>query len=327
MKPRVSVIIPTYNRRDTIGEALECMLRQTLQPHELIVVDDGSSDQTATLVRSFRNRVLLIEQANAGPGAARNAGLAYATGEFVQFFDSDDLVTSDKLELQAAALMSSGADVAYSPWVQAWFQEEEVRIGRHVFQQSRVPRPPLSAFLRGWILFMPACLIRRTLVERLGGYPTAARTGEDLELLMRIILSGARFVHVPGPLLLVRQHPASQISRAPEFGPMRVRERAHFVDVVDQLLMETRAPTNIMDRMLWQATACQARSEQAAAEGYSVPARGSGFARSVNRLRRLAAGLRARAGGSRLGSLFAPGYLTKCQRAGINSLGYMPVVE
>ena len=84
----ISVVIPNYNRAALIGETIENSLRQTRPPDELIVVDDGSTDNFVRVIRNFGNRVVLIEQANKGPGAARNAGLASATGDFVQFFDS-----------------------------------------------------------------------------------------------------------------------------------------------------------------------------------------------------------------------------------------------
>ena len=188
MSARISIIVPAFNRAGLIGETLECLLRQTLPPHELLVVDDGSTDDTVAVVRSFGDRVQLIQQANAGPGAARNAALVRATGEFVQFFDSDDLVTHDKLELSAKTLAESGADVAYCAWTPAWFETNRVKVSRLGFQQSAVAADELSAFLRRWILFMPACLVRRALLTRVGGYPTATRTGEDLELLLRMIV-------------------------------------------------------------------------------------------------------------------------------------------
>ena len=130
MIPTVSVIIPAYNRAGLIGETIECMIRQSLPPHELFVIDDGSTDDTVQVVQSFGKRVRLISQFNAGPGAARNAALAHATGEFVQFIDSDDLATRDKLALQASALTKTGADVAYGPWLQAWFAGNVINTGR-----------------------------------------------------------------------------------------------------------------------------------------------------------------------------------------------------
>ncbi len=85
----VSVIIPNYNRAAIIGETIENMLSQTLTPHEIIIVDDGSNDNSLEVLKKFGNKIQLITQSNKGPGAARNAGLAVATGTYIQFMDSD----------------------------------------------------------------------------------------------------------------------------------------------------------------------------------------------------------------------------------------------
>lgn len=322
--PRISVIIPAYNRASLIGETIECMLRQTLAPHEVIVVDDGSSDDTVAVVRGFGARVTLIEQANAGPGAARNTGFARATGEWVQFFDSDDLATRDKLASQAQALNKSGADIAYSPWAQAWFADGKVRIGRHVYQQGPVPLAPLSAYLRSWILFIPACLIRRELLARVGCYPTSLRTGEDLELLMRLILAGARFVHAPGPVLLVRQHPEHQVSAAPELAEMRAQERLQLFATVDTLIAEAGLRPGLQDRLFWHSAAWDARCAADRIAGRQLEL--ALMDATISRLRQLAAGARSRFGGTRLGSLFAPAKITAEQLQAIIMLGYQPVL-
>src|SRR5262245_27872009 len=111
----VSVIIPNYNRAALVGETIDNMLAQSLPPAEVIVVDDGSVDDSVAVIDSFVNRVKLIRQPNRGPGAARNAGLEIATGDFIQFMDSDDLASLNKLEDQVALLNRTGASVAFSP--------------------------------------------------------------------------------------------------------------------------------------------------------------------------------------------------------------------
>jgi GT2 family glycosyltransferase len=145
MKPMVadiSVIIPAYNRAGLIGETLRSLLNQTVQAKEIIVVDDGSTDGTAEAAKRefsvFREQfsaksniqhptLKILRQANAGPGAARNRGLAEATGEFIHFFDSDDIAAPNKHEVQLRALLETGADIAYGPWVKGRFAPEEGR--------------------------------------------------------------------------------------------------------------------------------------------------------------------------------------------------------
>ena len=102
--PKVSVIIPTYNRSLSVREAIESVLAQTYRDFELIVVDDGSADNTPSVLGSFGERIRGIRQANAGVSAARNAGIRAAKGEWVAFLDSDDLWVPQKLERQMAGV-------------------------------------------------------------------------------------------------------------------------------------------------------------------------------------------------------------------------------
>ena len=100
----VSVVIPTYNRSALITRALDSVLAQTVKPHEILVVDDGSTDDTASLVRKHYPAVQLIRQKNTGVSAARNAGITAATGEWVALLDSDDAWLPRKLERQVHAV-------------------------------------------------------------------------------------------------------------------------------------------------------------------------------------------------------------------------------
>jgi len=101
---KVSVLIPTYNRRDYVVAAIESVLAQDFSDHEVIVVDDGSTDDTADLLRPYASVIRLIRTANQGPALARNVGMQAARGEYVAFLDSDDLYYPYKLGLQAALL-------------------------------------------------------------------------------------------------------------------------------------------------------------------------------------------------------------------------------
>jgi GT2 family glycosyltransferase len=132
----ISVIIPAYNRAGLIGATLRSLLNQTVPAKEIIVIDDGSTDGTAEAVEHefsvFREQfsakskiqnptLKILRQQNAGPGAARNRGVAVATGDFIHFFDSDDIAAPNKHEVQLRALLETGADIAYGPWVKGRF--------------------------------------------------------------------------------------------------------------------------------------------------------------------------------------------------------------
>lgn len=100
----VSVIIPTYNRAHLVVESIESALRQTAPPREIIVIDDGSTDDTSRALRSFGDRIISVRQENQGVGSARNRGMALARGRYIAFLDSDDIWPEFKLELQVAVM-------------------------------------------------------------------------------------------------------------------------------------------------------------------------------------------------------------------------------
>lgn len=109
--PRVSIIIPCYNAERWLAETLESALAQTWPDKEIILVDDGSTDGSLALAKTFGSRgVNVVAQANAGAAAARNTGLRLATGDYLQFLDADDLMAPDKIERQVRRLQAEGAD-------------------------------------------------------------------------------------------------------------------------------------------------------------------------------------------------------------------------
>src|SRR5688572_24662883 len=114
---KISVVIPVKNRATLLPKTLTNILNQTLTPFEVFVVDDGSTDDIASVISQFDSRVFFLKNSRRGPGAARNEGLLASTGDYIQFFDSDDLMTRNKLETQAKLLNNTGADFVYGPYV------------------------------------------------------------------------------------------------------------------------------------------------------------------------------------------------------------------
>ena len=111
----ISVIIPTYNRAELLKRAAQSVLAQTYKDFELIIVDDGSTDNTKEIVESLNDsRIVYVYQKNAGACVARNNGIEHAKGEYIAFHDSDDVWHSNKLELQMQALIANNADVVFS---------------------------------------------------------------------------------------------------------------------------------------------------------------------------------------------------------------------
>ncbi len=217
----VSVIVPVHNRASLVKQTLQALLMQSRPADEIIVVDDGSTDGSVEAVKSFGDAVRIIRTPNGGPARARNCGLAEAKGDFIQFMDSDDLPTPEFIEARIATLQ--GADLAYGPWTPVWFDGARIT-GDGFVRQTAPARYPLDAFLRGWVLFIPNAMIRRSLLEDVGGYPEELVTGEDMLLLSRILRRTDRLSHTCKSLLLVRQHPEGQISANRAMGLQRVTD-------------------------------------------------------------------------------------------------------
>ena len=329
--PTISVVIPSYNRADLIGETLANVLGQSRPPDEVIVVDDGSTDDSTRVVEGFGDRVTLIRQANAGPGAARNRGLAAARGELIQFMDSDDLWSLNKLEAQERALIASDADFAYSPWLQARLEGGQARHADPAIQQHPLPpsRSPMGWYLRGWVIVFQCCLFRRSVLDTVGPYREDLMPSEDSELLFRILKSGARPVHVPAALVLYRFHGGEQISRGGMARQRRAKDWARYVGVVADQLADT-AGLSDSDRRHWRW--CQFEAARGLREvGIEPDAEialglSSRIGLRGNRLaQRLRAGLSRRTCGSSFGAAYGPGPVDARQVELLRAIGYDPV--
>jgi len=235
---QISTVIPAYNRADLIGETLRSIVSQTRPPMEVIVVDDGSADGTPEVVESFGGPVRLVRQANAGAGAARNAGFALARGDIIHFMDSDDVSSLNTYEVQAAAL-EQGADMAYGPWLRTRFDGDGLVPDPAVLQQAPVrPGTPIDQLVMSgrWVTVFQPCLFRRDLIERVGPYRTDLKPSEDTEMLYRLTRAAHGIVHTPEPVLLYRVHPEHQISTTNT--AKRMLDQANLWSVFDRHLAE-----------------------------------------------------------------------------------------
>ena len=215
---RVSVVIPTYNRAALVGRAVRSALAETSPGDEVIVVDDGSTDDTAERVGRLRDaRVRYLRRSHAGVSAARNAGIAAATGDLVAFLDSDDLWKPDKVEAEIAALArypSAGGVFSDLEKVDgATFVPSFMRRTR-VFSRllaERAYREGLLLSARALSLCLlqevpiktPALTVRRSALERVGGFNEAWTSSEDWEFLLRFARRES-LVYVDRPLAVIR---------------------------------------------------------------------------------------------------------------------------
>jgi glycosyltransferase involved in cell wall biosynthesis len=329
--PTVSVIIPNYNRAKLIGHTIENIWSQTLKSIEIIVVDDGSTDNSVDVIRSFGSKVTLICQANQGPGPARNAGLKIANGDYIQFFDSDDLCSLNKLENQAKALEASGADMAYSPWVKVYIDSGQISFENHVIQQKSLPQhaSPLVWFQRGWSIVFQTCMFRHTFLKKMGGYRTDLMLGEDLELLFRMLLDHAKLKFVPDCLVLYRLHDLGQLTASGTTKNFRMIEWAKYLHIVDTQLKESQIKLDWLTKLFWQVRLWKAKMDLKNIQSMDMMTYHNQYSRIMEQLYkvidfywRVEAGVRGRLLGSRYSRPYQAAYPSEYQKQLINNMGY-----
>jgi len=196
----VSIVITSYNYARFLGEAIESGLKQTYRPLEVVVVDDGSTDDSVAVARRYDVR--LIEQSNAGVSVARNRGAAEAQGELIVFLDADDLLEPAYVERCHQRLSTLPLHVAYVYTQMRLFGDEDSVFLSHPFSGREL--------IRG--NFVPAtALLRRRPFVAVGGFDPSWRLGfEDYELWLRMYDQGYRGVLLPEPLLRYRRHGPSR---------------------------------------------------------------------------------------------------------------------
>ena len=204
--PLVSVIIPVHNGARYLRAALESVFAQTYRPFEVIVVDDGSTDDSDVIAQSFPD-VLYIHQANQGVATARNNGLEAARGEFFAFLDQDDLWTPEKLKLQIAHLLSHD-DLGYTLTQQQYFLEPGATLPAWFRKEL------LATVHTGWIL--GTLVVRRTAFEKVGNFATGYSAANDSDWFFRAKAAAIPMAVVSELLLLKRIHETNDSARAKE---------------------------------------------------------------------------------------------------------------
>jgi glycosyltransferase involved in cell wall biosynthesis len=204
---KISVIIPVKNRASLIGFTLKSILHQSHKPYEVIVVDDSSTDNIDEVITAFKNQIIFIKSKGKGPGAARNTGLQIATGDAIQFFDSDDLMTVNKLEVQSKLLEKSSTDFVYGPYVKACEVDGIWQRNDAIMQYHPVPGKKLvNLVLEGWCLLSQSVLFRKEILKEAGKWREDLMTHEDREYWFRIASIAKSYIHENESCVIYRQH-------------------------------------------------------------------------------------------------------------------------
>jgi glycosyltransferase involved in cell wall biosynthesis len=266
--PLVSVVIPAFNAADTIVETLVSVSQQTYRNLDIIVVDDGSTDDTSGLVLAHSrrdSRVRLVRKANGGVASARNEGIRSGRGTFVAFVDADDLWHPTKIAKQMPVLLAGGTAMAlvYSPF-------------RVIDTQGHVLTSPLRFGANGWVLYRhfhvnligngSSILVRRDVLDEVGGYDPRLRAAgaegcEDLLLQLRIA-ARYQFGEVPEYLVGYRRRPDSMSSNVDQM--LRSGALAMRIALAECGGLPHLSASAILNRYEWQRLRNAARQGQIA---------------------------------------------------------------
>lgn len=209
LSPLVSVIVPCFNAEKWVGNAIDSVLSQTYENIEIIVVNDGSTDNSRKVIERYTPRVRTIEQSNKGGNAARNAGFVLSKGDYIQFLDADDILAPNKIEEQVDKLTGSDADVAYGDWSKLFDRCGVTSLGE--IETGEIGHDPLASLLfEFW--HPPFCyLFKRRIVESRPWDEDVAII-QDVNYLLQVAILGATFCYVPGLNGHYRKHHATTVS-------------------------------------------------------------------------------------------------------------------
>lgn len=235
----VSVIIPTFNRMDLLSEAIQSVLAQTYRPIECIIVDDGSTDNTKDTVNEqiTQNTDLVtikyIYQQNSGSQVARNNGTAAASGEFIQYLDSDDILYPDKIKQQVNYLLQhKECDGVFGDWQVGSIEKNETVIA---YKDEDL----IAQMLTKRCIHTLSFLMRSKIVEKIGDWDVNIKRNQEIDFHLRGVLAGGRFDYQPGICGLWRQHAAERIGNS-----ANLFQAINFYQKWEKLLSEKKLLSN-----------------------------------------------------------------------------------
>ena len=212
MQPGITAVIPTFNRAHLLGEAIESVLAQNFEPLEVIVVDDGSTDETPQLIARIsqisKNRIRLISQANKGQSVARNVGVHAAAHDLIAFLDSDNLWRPGKLNDQVARLREGGYGFSFTAYTEFGPASNNPRTVR-VDNWDDDAASALKRLLIGCLINTSTVVAHRDVLIDADLFDGSVQPCEDHDLWLKVALRGHRFGYVDAPLTDYRVHDGS----------------------------------------------------------------------------------------------------------------------
>jgi glycosyltransferase involved in cell wall biosynthesis len=213
-RPLCSLVVPAYNMERYVAETVESALAQTYRPLEIVIVDDGSTDGTAAIAKSYLDQpeVVYVFQENRGLAGARNRGIAESHGEYIVLLDADDVWMPQKVE-RAVDHLETHPDVGWLT-TDCYLLREETRTEERYYGTFVPDEFPVGARAQLDMIakrnyMSVACIIRRSLFDRFGVFDEQLRRSEDYDLWIRFLLGGTSVARIPEPLGWYRLHGAS----------------------------------------------------------------------------------------------------------------------
>lgn len=244
-KALVSVIIPAYNCADVLCDTIDSVRGQTYRNTEIIVVDDGSTDQIEVIVQKYvdTNDVRFFRQMNSGPGAARNLGILAARGDYIAFTDADDCLPRESISRRMSLIAEvPGLELLYANYHIAWHGRDKVaRFGECYPEQFRIRRTayqhgvvidgdPAENFRYAFDFWTGTVLVSKGLLERAGLFRTDLTIGEDRDLWIRLSMSTRKIGYIGEPLAIYNRSINSLTGGDPvRYATARIELNRHFL--------------------------------------------------------------------------------------------------
>lgn len=202
--PKVSVIIPLYNQKQYVGEAIDSVINQTYPNIEVIVVNDGSTDNPLPFLEKYQKGIMLINQENMGLAAARNAGIRKSTGEYIQFLDADDFLHKDKIKLHLEFCIAENCEVSYCEISQ--YDNDTGNTELRYVGEVKDMFPRLYNFWHTYPLPVHSMLIKKELFDKFGLFDEELTACEDRYFFSKLSSEGISFKYFPFIGGFRRQH-------------------------------------------------------------------------------------------------------------------------
>jgi len=211
--PLVSIIISAYNAEKYVSQTIDSVLQQTYSKIEIIVVNDGSNDDTDRILKSYGNRIVIVNQENRGQDAALNNGYKHSTGDFIKFMDSDDLINPEMIENQIRTLAGSEEFVAYGEWSR--FYNDDISSADFTpldYWKDASPIDFLTSRPEGVMLQCGIMLLPRKIIEKSGLWDERLILFNDTEFFTRVLLQSKGVLFSSGARLYYRSGLSGSIS-------------------------------------------------------------------------------------------------------------------